>query len=114
LITSFNSAHTFPFKGVAINEVHQFSSSVINEFRAGYTRVQNNGAVLLDPSGVFGLNGNSLLGIPGGQSFAGFSALAMQNSNSPQGIQQGNGSSDFTIIGNANLGTNYTLNTFLY
>ncbi|HMF64278.1 MAG TPA: carboxypeptidase regulatory-like domain-containing protein, partial [Edaphobacter sp.] len=33
LITSFNSAPTFPFKGVAINEVHQFSSSVINEFR---------------------------------------------------------------------------------
>jgi len=114
LITSFNSAPTFPFKGVAINEVHQFSSSVINEFRAGYTRVQNNGAVLLDPSGSFGLNGNSLLGIPGGQPFAGFSALSMQNSASPQGFNASNGSSDFTIIGNSNAGTNYTLNTFLY
>ncbi|HEY2040747.1 MAG TPA: TonB-dependent receptor, partial [Edaphobacter sp.] len=114
LPTSFNSAPTFPFKGVAINEVHQFSGSVVNEFRAGYTRIQNNGAVLLDPSGAFGTNGNSILGIPGGQAFAGFSALAMQNSNSPQTIQNGNGSSDFTTIGSANLGTNYTLNTFLY
>ena len=114
LITSFNSAPTFPFKSVAINEVHQFSSSVINEFRAGYTRVQNNGAVTLDPSGKFGLNGNSLIGIPGSQAFAGFSALAMQDSASPQGFLAGNGKSDFTILGNANPGTNYTLNTFLY
>jgi len=114
LITSFNSAPTFPFKSVAINEVHQFSSSIINEFRAGYTRVQNNGAVLLDPSGTFGLNGNSLLGIPGGQAFAGFSGLTMANSASPQGFSASNGSSDFTTIGNSNGGTNYTLNTFLY
>ncbi|MDE1178319.1 MAG: TonB-dependent receptor [Edaphobacter sp.] len=114
LITSFNSAPTFPFKSVAINEVHTFSPSVINEFRAGYTRVQNNGAVLLDPSGAFGLNGNSLLGIPGGQSFAGFSGLTMANSASPQGFSATNGSSDFTTIGNSNTGTNYTLNTFLY
>jgi len=114
LITSFNSAPTFPFKSVAINEVHQFSSSVINEFRAGYTRVQNNGAVLLDPSGAFGVNGNSLLGIPGGQAFAGFSGLTMTNSASPQGFSASNGTSDFTTIGNSNAGTNYTLNTFLY
>ncbi|QHN02917.1 TonB-dependent receptor [Granulicella sp. WH15] len=118
LLTSFNSAPTYPVRGVAINEVHQFSSSIVNEFRAGYTRIQDNGAVLLDPSGQFGLNGNSLLGIgannPQAQAFAGFSALGMQNSNSPQGFSAGNGSSDFTLIGNANGGTNYTLNTFLY
>lgn len=118
LPTTFNSAPTFPVRGVAINEVHQFSSSLINEFRAGYTRIQNNGAVLLDPTGAFGLNGNSILGIgannPQPQAFAGFSALNMQNSNSPQAFGASNGSSDFTGIGSANLGTNYTLNTFLY
>jgi outer membrane receptor protein involved in Fe transport len=114
LPTSFNSAPTFPFRGVAINEVHTFSSSVVNEFRAGYTRVVNNGAVTLDPTGAFGLNGNSLLGIPGGQPFQGFSALAMGNSASPQAFQASNGSGDFTTIGNSNTGTNYTLNTFLY
>ena len=121
LPTTFNSAPTFPFRGGAFNEVHQFSPTVINEFRAGYTRIQNNGAVLLDPSGAFGLSGNSLLGIPGSQPFAGFSALAMQDSASPQGFQASNGSNDFRIgtganvsLGNANTGTNYTLNTFLF
>ena len=119
LPTSFASAPTFPFRGVAINEVHTFSSSVVNEFRAGYTRIQNNGAVLLDPTGVFGLNGNSILGIgssnagSAAQPFAGFSALGFNNSSSPQGFNASNGT-EYTKLGNENLGTNYTLNTFLY
>lgn len=119
LPTSFASAPTYPVRGVAINEVHTFNSSMINEFRAGYTRIQNNGAVLLDPTGVFGLNGNKILGIgsndpnAAAQPFAGFSALAMTNSNSPQGFNASNGT-EYTTLGNANLGTNYTLNTFLY
>src|SRR5882757_8853022 len=87
LPTSFASAPTFPVRGVAINEVHTINSSMVNEFRAGYTRIQNNGAVLLDPTGVFGLNGNKILGIGSNtssgapQAFAGFAALAMTNSN---------------------------------
>ncbi len=117
LPTSFASAPTFPVRGVAINEVHTINSSMVNEFRAGYTRIQNNGAVLLDPTGVFGTNGNKILGIgsnsPATQAFAGFSALAMTNSNSPQGFNASNGT-EYTTLGNANLGTNYTLNTFLY
>ena len=119
LPTSFASAPTFPVRGVAINEVHTINSSIVNEFRAGYTRIQNNGAVLLDPTGVFGLNGNKLLGIGANspnstaQAFAGFSALAMTNSASPQGFNASNGT-EYTTLGNANLGTNYTLNTFLY
>jgi len=119
LPVSFASAPTFPVRGVAINEVHTINSSMVNEFRAGYTRIQNNGAVLLDPTGVFGLNGNKILGIgsntanPAAQQFAGFSALAMTNSSSPQGFTASNGT-EYTTLGNANLGTNYTLNTFLY
>src|SRR5216683_3561159 len=79
LPTSFASAPTFPVRGVAINEVHTINSSMVNEFRAGYTRIQNNGAVLLDPTGVFGLNGNKILGLGSNdpnaapQPFAGFS-----------------------------------------
>ena len=119
LPTSFASAPTFPLWGLAINEVHTINSSMVNEFRAGYTRIQNNGAVLLDPTGVFGLNGNKILGIGSNvpnappQAFAGFSALAFNNSASPQGFQVTNGT-EYTTMGNANTGTNYTLNTFLY
>src|SRR5262249_25616659 len=111
---SFNSAPTFPFKSLAINQGHTLSPSLINEFRAGYTRVRNLGAVTLDPSGAFGLHGNSLLGIPVRHPFAGFSALAMTNSASPRGFGVSNGNTDQPTRGNANTGTNYTLNTLLY
>ncbi len=119
LPTSFASAPTFPLWGLAINEVHTINALMVNEFRAGYTRIQNNGAVLLDPTGVFGLNGNKILGIGSNvanaapQAFAGFSALAFNNSASPQGFQVTNGT-EYTTLGNANTGTNFTLNTFLY
>jgi hypothetical protein len=117
LPTSFASAPTFPVWGLAINEVHTINSSMVNEFRAGYTRVQNNGAALLDPTGVFGLNGNKILGIgannPITQAFAGFSVLAFGNSASPQGFTASNGT-EYTNLGNQNTGTNFTLNTFLY
>jgi hypothetical protein len=119
LPTSFASAPTFPVRGVAINAVHTFNSSMVNEFRAGYTRIQNYSAVLLDPTGVFGLNGNKILGIgsavsgSAAQAFAGFSALALNNSASPQGFNVSNGT-EYTTLGNANTGTNYTINTFLY
>jgi hypothetical protein len=119
LPTSFASAPTFPVWGLAFNEVHTFNSSMVNEFRAGYTRIQNNGAVLLDPTGAFGLNGNKTLGIGSSvpnapaQAFAGFSALTFNISASPQGFGVTNGT-EYTTLGNANTGTNYTLNTFLY
>ncbi|NUQ27852.1 MAG: TonB-dependent receptor plug domain-containing protein [Acidobacteriaceae bacterium] len=117
LPTSFASAPTFPVRGVAINEIHSFNSAMVNEFRAGYTRIQNNGAVLLDPTGVFGQRGDSILGIgssnPVNQQFAGFSALGFTNSASPQGFTVTNGN-EYTTLGNQNTGTNYTSNTFLY
>jgi hypothetical protein len=117
LPTSFASAPTYPVRGVAINEVHSFNASMVNEFRAGYTRIQNNGAILLDPTGVFGLNGDKVLGIGANnavsQAFAGFTVLAFGNSNSPQGFTASNGT-EYSNLGNANLGTNYTDNTFLY
>ena len=40
------------YGGLAINAVHTFNATMVNEFRAGYNRIQNNGAVLLDPTGV--------------------------------------------------------------
>jgi hypothetical protein len=115
LPTSFAAAPTFPVRGFAINEVHTFNSSMVNEFRAGYTRLQSNAAVLLDTTGVFGLNGNKILGIgsdnPSPQAFAGFSGLGYSNSTSTLSATNG---TEYTTIGSINTGTNYTDNTFLY
>jgi hypothetical protein len=117
LPTSFTAAPSFPVRGLAINEVHTFNASMVNEFRAGYSRFQNLGATLLDRTGVFGLNGNKILGIgannPINQQFAGFTALGFGNSASPQGFSATNGT-EYTNLGNQNTGTNYTINTFLY
>ena len=119
LPTSFATAPTFPLWGLAINAVHTFNPQMLNEFRAGFTRIQNNGVTLLDPTGVFGLNGNKILGIGSNvpnsapQAFAGFSALAFNNSASPQGFGVSNGT-EYTTLGNANVNTAYTTNTFLY
>jgi outer membrane receptor protein involved in Fe transport len=126
---SFASAPTNPVRGVAINEVHTLNASMVNEFRAGYTRIQNLGAVLLDPTGVFGTKGNSILGIgsaaPSPQAYAGFSALSFTTPASPAGITLSNGSeysastvsslgTVSTLLGNSNTGTNFSDNTFLY
>lgn len=114
---SFSNAPTFPVRGVALNEIHTINTSMVNEFRAGYTRIQNNGATLLDPTGNFGTSGNSLLGIgsaaPTPQAFAGFSALQFSTAPSPSTISPSNGT-EYDTLGNSNAGTNYTLNTFLY
>ncbi|HZY63031.1 MAG TPA: TonB-dependent receptor plug domain-containing protein, partial [Edaphobacter sp.] len=112
LPVQFTSAPTFPIRGVAINEVHTFNASMVNEFRAGYTRIQNNSAILLDPSGAFGLNGNKMLGIGAGQPYAGFSGLIFGSSGTAT-IAATNGT-QYSNLGNANTGTNYTDNTFLY
>lgn len=117
LIVAFTSAPVNPVHGLAINEVHTFNAAMVNEFRAGYTRIQSLGAVLLDPTGVFGLNGNNVLGIgsnaPSPQAFAGFSAQSFGNPPSQANISASSGT-EYTGLGNANTGTNFTDNTFLY
>ena len=84
LAITFPSAPVNPVRGVAINYVHTFNASMVNEFRAGYNRVQSLGAVTIDTTGVFGTTGNSIFGIPGPQAFAGFSAISVQTPPSPE------------------------------
>ena len=60
---TFPSVNSYPFKGVAFNNVHTFSSSIINEFRAGWSRVRWVQGVPVDTTGAFGLTGNSVVGI---------------------------------------------------
>jgi hypothetical protein len=54
--------------------VHVFSPSIVNEARIGFTRIRWDSNIPSDSTGAFGLNGNSIVGIPSGpQQFAGFS-----------------------------------------
>ena len=76
LAISFPTAPITPVKGVALNEVHTFNASMVNEFRAGYMRIRPEEGTTVDTTGDFGANGNEVVGIPGGNAgrIAGFAA----------------------------------------
>ncbi|WP_114209373.1 TonB-dependent receptor [Acidisarcina polymorpha] len=74
LAIAFPSTNLYPTKLGGLNWVHIFSPGLINSARIGFTRTTWNKAVPTDPSGLFGLAGNSKVGIPFGvQSYVGFS-----------------------------------------
>ena len=74
LAITFPSQNSFPTKLGGVTWVHVLSSEIVNQARVGFTRVEWNQGVPTDPTGAFGLNGNSLVGIPFGvQPFVGFS-----------------------------------------
>ena len=76
LLIIFPTASQYPYKGVAINWVHTFSPSIVNEARGGYSRVRWIQGQPVDYTGAFGTNGNNLLGINATQPYPGFAALA--------------------------------------
>ena len=64
----------FPTKLGGATWVHVFSPAIVNSARVGFTRVVWNQGVPTDPSGQFGLTGNSKVGITfGAQQYVGFS-----------------------------------------
>jgi outer membrane receptor protein involved in Fe transport len=103
LAITFPGASNYPDKGIAINYSRVISSTIVNDLRAGFTRVRWNQGDPLDTTGAFGLNGNKLLGIPAAQAFAGFAAQSV-----------GSGAFSLTTVGNAAGGTNFIDNTFIY
>jgi Carboxypeptidase regulatory-like domain/TonB dependent receptor len=78
LAISFPVADNFPTKLGGANWVHVFSPAIINSARIGFTRVQWTQGVPTDPSGLFGLNGNSIVGI-GGEATQNYPGYAAQN-----------------------------------
>jgi outer membrane receptor protein involved in Fe transport len=70
----FPMANNYPDHFADINWVHTFSSAIVNSFSANYGRIHYENGVTTDPSGIFGLTGNQLVGIPAkAQQTAGFS-----------------------------------------
>ncbi len=71
---SFPAQNVFPTKLGGGMWVHVFSPAVVNSARVGFTRVVWVQSVPTDPSGQFGLNGNSKVGITfPAQQYVGFS-----------------------------------------
>lgn len=115
LFISFPTSSDYPFKGIAISEVHTFSSAIVNEFRAGWSRVRWTQGVPIDYTGTFGNTGNTLLGIQYAQPYAGFSYQDF-GGNSPAWSTSTNstGTSYFTGIGTTGGGSSLIDNTYTY
>ncbi len=75
LAITFPGTNLFPTKITGADWVHTFSPEIVNSARIGFTRVDWNQGLPGDPSGQFGLTGNSKVGIPfGKQPYVGFSS----------------------------------------
>jgi hypothetical protein len=109
LPVAFPAHNQYPTKVAGASWVHTFSPAIVNEARFGFTRVRWINGVPSDPSGIFGLTGNSKVGIPfGTQTYVGFTQQSIINS----------GASG-TLGGASSFGTNaspqvFTDNTFNY
>jgi hypothetical protein len=74
LPVQFPSGSDYPDHLFNATWVRSFSPAIVNSFAANYGRIRFNSGVTVDPSGVFGFNGNNLVGIPGNpQQTQGFS-----------------------------------------
>lgn len=82
---TFPPNNDYPFHSGVVNWVHTFSSSLVNQARAGYSRIQWFNQVPTDPTGKFGTKGNSIVGIPAAQSFPGFSLISFSQNESNVG-----------------------------
>jgi hypothetical protein len=72
---NFPIANNYPDHFFDANWVHTLSPSMVNSFTADYGRVRFNNGVSTDPTGIFGLTGNTVVGIPGKpQQTSGFSS----------------------------------------
>jgi outer membrane receptor protein involved in Fe transport len=100
-------------KSIALNEIHTFSASVVNEFRVGYTRIRPEAGFPVDSTGDFGANGNSVVGIPGGnQGIVGFAAQT-PTPGSTSGLTVVNGP-EYSTMGNSYGGMTFVDNSFTY
>jgi len=83
----FPAQNVYPTHVGGASWVHTFSPTIVNEARFGFTRVRWDNSIPTDPSGNFGLTGNSIVGIPfvGKQLYPGFSNQSIGNNASNVG-----------------------------
>jgi hypothetical protein len=79
---TFPANNEYPFHSGVVNWVHSFSPSLVNQGRAGMSRIQWFNGIPTDPTGKFGTSGNQAVGIPFQQTYAGFSQINLSSSES--------------------------------
>lgn len=74
---AMNKNDDFPFKMLSASWTHTFSTSVVNNARLGASRIVARMEEVKDPTGAFGTQGNSKVGIPlpSAQTLAGFTQM---------------------------------------
>lgn len=113
LAITFPAQPVAPVKGFAINEIHTFSNNIVNELRLGFTRIRSLNTFPADATGVFGSNGNQVIGITAAAPLPGFTAQVYSPSGTQGQVTTTNGT-QFTTLGNAATGTIYTDNIYTY
>lgn len=81
----FPAANDYPFHSGVVNWIRTFSPSLVNQARAGISRVQWFNGSPTDSTGKFGLSGNKTVGIPAAQAYAGFSLISLSSTESNVG-----------------------------
>jgi hypothetical protein len=83
LAITFPSQNQFPTWMLGSTWVHTFNASLINAARVGFTRTKWAEGVPVDGTGLFGTNGNSVVGITfPGQAYQGFTNQSISGVNS--------------------------------
>jgi len=72
LAFQFPGGNDYPFWNGVINEVHTFSPSLQNEFRAGYSRIRNLSGIPVDSTGNFPAGSDMKVGYPYASPYPGF------------------------------------------
>ena len=101
-----------PTNVFGVGWVHTFSPALINMARVGFTRTNLPPSTPTDPSGQFGLSGNTKVGIPfGAQPSLGFS---LQGFGATAGFGGSGSSINLTNVGTEGLGPAVVDNTYSY
>jgi len=88
----------YPDHLFTVNWTHTLTPAIVNLARASYSRIRFNSGVSIDPSGVFGNNGNAIVGIPSqAQQTAGFSLQRLNKDDNGNGITPDGVASNFGV-----------------
>jgi len=80
LLINFPTPGDYPAKGFTINYIRTFSPKMVNEFRCCFFRTRFTNSQPFDATGLFGVHGNSVVGIGGpAQQTPGFAAQVFPN-----------------------------------